>query len=66
MLAQGIAVTAQADRKKTYDEIQRIIADESPTVPIYYPKVLWAFKTTVKGVVPSPLNIFWNAAQWSY
>jgi peptide/nickel transport system substrate-binding protein len=66
LLAQGIAVTAQADRKKIYDEIQRIIADESPTVPIYYPKTLWAFKITIKGVVPSPSNIFWNAEEWSY
>jgi peptide/nickel transport system substrate-binding protein len=66
LLAQGITVTKQDERKKIYDEIQRIIADESPTVPIYYPKTLWAFKTTVKGIVPSPTNIFWNAEQWSY
>jgi peptide/nickel transport system substrate-binding protein len=66
LLAQGIALTAQPDRKKVYDEIQKIIANESPTVPIYYPKTLWAFKSTLKGIVPSPLNIFWNAEQWSY
>ncbi|MBI5649736.1 MAG: hypothetical protein HZC40_04700 [Chloroflexi bacterium] len=66
LLAQGIAVTDQPARKKVYDEIQRIVADESPTVPIYYPKTLWAFKTTVKDIVPSPINIFWNAEQWSY
>lgn len=66
LLEQGIAVTAQVDRKPIYDEIQRIIADESPTVPIYYPKVQWVIKGTLKGVAPSPLNIFWNAEQWTY
>jgi peptide/nickel transport system substrate-binding protein len=66
LLEQGIAVTAQADRKPIYDEIQRIIADESPTVPIYYPKVQWVIKGTLKGVVPSPVSIFWNAEQWTF
>jgi ABC-type transport system substrate-binding protein len=66
LLAQGIALTAQADRKKVYDQVQQIITDASPIVPIYYPKTLWAFKSTLKGIVPSPINIFWNADQWSY
>jgi peptide/nickel transport system substrate-binding protein len=66
LLDQGIAVSAQADRKPIYDEIQRIIADESPTVPIYYPKVQWVIKGTLKGVAPSPVNIFWNAEQWTF
>jgi len=65
LLAKGIATTDQAERKKIYDEAQRIIAEESPTVPIYYPKVLWAFKSNIKGIVPSPTNIFWNAEEWS-
>lgn len=66
LLAQGIAVTSQTERKKIYDEIQRIIAEESPTVPIYYPKVQWAVRADLKGIVPSPVNIFWNAEQWSF
>jgi len=66
LLVQGIALTAQADRKKVYDQVQQIITDASPIVPIYYPKTLWAFKSTLKGIVPSPINIFWNAEQWSY
>ena len=66
LLQQGVAVTDQAARKKIYDEIQSIIADESPTVPIYYPKVQWAIRGDLKGIAPSPLNIFWNAETWSY
>jgi peptide/nickel transport system substrate-binding protein len=66
LLAQGIALTAQADRKKVYDQAQQIITDASPTVPIYYPKTLWAFSSAIKGITPSPINIFWNAEQWSY
>lgn len=66
LLQQGIAVTDQSARKKIYDEIQDIIADESPTVPIYYPKVQWAVRGDLKGLAPSPINIFWNAETWSY
>lgn len=66
LLQEGIAVTDQAARKKIYDEIQSIIAEESPTVPIYYPKVQWAVRGDLKGIAPSPLNIFWNAETWSY
>ena len=66
LLEQGMAVTAQAERKPIYDEIQRIIAEESPTVPIYYPKVQWAIKRDLKGIAPSPVSIFWNAETWSY
>jgi len=66
LLEEGQVTLDQQARQKIYFEIQKLMADDAPQVPLYYPKVTYAFKKTIQGINPSPINLFWNAEAWHY
>lgn len=51
-------------RKEKYAEIQRIIAEESPRIFLYYGKSWSGQNKRIKGIEPAVLGIGWNATEW--
>lgn len=66
LLAQGLATVDTEKRKQAYFEVQRILVEELPQIPLYYPKAYFAFKPGLTGVKPAPTNLFWNAEEWEW
>ena len=51
-------------RREKYGEIQRMIAEDSPYVFLYYSKAISGQNLRIQGIEPSPLGIGWNAEDW--
>ena len=51
-------------RKQKYQEIQKIVADDSPYVFLFYNKAWSGQNTRVKGIQPTALGIGWNSESW--
>ncbi|MGI5835270.1 MAG: peptide-binding protein [Chloroflexota bacterium] len=66
LLAQGLATVETEKRKQIYYEVQKVLVEELPQIPLYYPKAYFAFKSGINGVRPAPTNLFWNAEEWEW
>jgi peptide/nickel transport system substrate-binding protein len=64
LFKEGGATYDTAVRKEKYGEIQKIIADESPYVFLFYSKAWAGVNNRIKGIVPSKLGIGWNSEDW--
>jgi peptide/nickel transport system substrate-binding protein len=51
-------------RKEKYGEIQRIIAEDSPYVFLFYSKARSGQNKRIQGIEPKPLGIGWNSDDW--
>lgn len=51
-------------RKQKYQEIQKIIADESPYIFLYYRKTWSGENKRIQGIEPKPVGIGWNSEDW--
>lgn len=51
-------------RKEKYQQIQRIIAEESPYVFLFYNKSWSGQNNRIKGIEPTALGIGWNQEDW--
>lgn len=51
-------------RKEKYQEVQRIIAEESPYVFLFYRKAWSGQNNRIKGIEPTALGIGWNSEDW--
>jgi hypothetical protein len=40
------------------------LARDVPVIPLFQVPLLYAFKTTIRGVDPAPFDPFWNAEDW--
>jgi peptide/nickel transport system substrate-binding protein len=67
LFAQQAAETDPAKRKAAFNEIQRIMAEQVPVIPIVARHVVSAANTRVTGLDPSPIVPYslWNADQIS-
>lgn len=67
LFAQQAAETDVAKRKTTFNEIQKIMADQLPVIPIVARHVVSAANSRVAGLDPSPIVPYslWNADQLS-
>ena len=54
----------QALRKRCYDRIQEILADEQPYLFLYVPEALPIVHARFRGVEVAPLGIGWNFIKW--
>lgn len=64
-LFKEAGVTYDADvRKEKYIEIQKIIAEESPYMFIYYRKENSVQHNRVQGIEPTTLGVGWNIEDW--
>jgi peptide/nickel transport system substrate-binding protein len=52
LLAQAAGTTDEAVRRKAYVEVQEILADEMPSVPLWYPNNEVVHTARVMGIVP--------------
>ncbi len=52
------------ERKKHFGEIQRLIAEDSPYIFLFYQKSYTAINKRVKGIKPTTLGIGYNLEQW--
>ncbi len=66
MKEQATAMNPQI-RKKAYDRVQEIIADEVPILYLVNPKVLVAVSPALRNAAPSPLppHLYWNIERLS-
>jgi peptide/nickel transport system substrate-binding protein len=53
-----------AFRKQKYQEIQEIIANDSPYIFLYYQKTWSGQNKRIQGITPSALGIGWNSEDW--
>jgi peptide/nickel transport system substrate-binding protein len=51
-------------RKEKYGEIQRMIAEDSPYIFLYYSKARSGQNVRIQGIEPRPLGIGWNSEDW--
>ncbi|MEW6333087.1 MAG: peptide-binding protein, partial [Thermodesulfobacteriota bacterium] len=51
-------------RKRCYDRIQEILAEEQPYLFLYVPDALPIISARFRGVETAPLGIGWNFIQW--
>jgi peptide/nickel transport system substrate-binding protein len=64
LLERGRASCHQAERKKYYDRLQEILADDLPIIFLYFPDALPAVARRVHGIVESPNGIRFNMNLW--
>ena len=51
-------------RKEKFGEIQKIIADESPYIFLFYRKSWSGINKRIQGIEPTPLGIGYNSLDW--
>lgn len=64
LLEKGRGTFDQEARKKCYDRIQEILAEEQPYTFLYVPDALPIIDARIRGVEPAPLGIGHNFIKW--
>ena len=54
LLDAGRTTLEPARRKQIYDQVQRLLAEDPISLPLYSPDLLYAMQKTVKGFQPHP------------
>jgi peptide/nickel transport system substrate-binding protein len=67
LYAQGQATGDQAERKRVYTEVAKILNDEVPWIYLWSPNSIYAASKRLQGFSPPSYsnNKFWNAETWS-
>jgi peptide/nickel transport system substrate-binding protein len=64
LLVQGRHTFDKEKRKKIYNRVQEILADDEPYVFLYVPMALPVINKRFKGIEPSPSGISYNFIRW--
>ena len=64
LLEQGRRTLDQGARKKAYDRLQEILADEQPYTFLYVPDALPVVAARFHGIEPAPAGISHNFIRW--
>lgn len=64
LLERGRRIFDSVERKKVYDRIQEIIADQQPYTFLYVPDALPVVNSRFQGIEEAPAGISWNLHQW--
>jgi len=64
LLERGRRTCRQSDRKRVYDRLQEIFAEEQPLVFLYFRDALPAVASRVRGIEPGPIGIDYNTNEW--
>lgn len=51
-------------RREKYQEIQRLITEDSPYIFLSYNKAWSGQNKRIQGIEPTPLGIGWNSEDW--
>ncbi|HSE95789.1 MAG TPA: ABC transporter substrate-binding protein [Methylomirabilota bacterium] len=60
LLDTGRTTIDRAKRKPIYDQLQRLLAEDPITIPLYSPDLLYAMQKTVKGFQPHPTGFHYG------
>ena len=66
LLDRGLAAQRRSERQAIYFEVQRLMAEDLPQIPLFYPQAGYAFRAYLKGIRPSSVSPFWNVEDWGY
>jgi peptide/nickel transport system substrate-binding protein len=61
---EGGATYDTAVRREKYQQVQKIIADDSPYIFLFYQKSWAGLNQRVQGIEPTALGIGWNSDEW--
>lgn len=64
LFRQGGATYDTEVRAEKYGEVQRIIAEDSPYIFLFYQKSWSGQNNRIQGIDPKPLGIGWNQEDW--
>ncbi len=64
LLERGRSTFDRAERKRCYDRIQEILAEDQPYIFLYVPDALPIFNARVRGIDPAPIGIGHNVIRW--
>lgn len=64
LLEKGRSTFDRTERKRCYDRIQEIFAEEQPYTFLYVPDALPIISARFKGIEPAPLGIGYNFIKW--
>jgi len=60
LLDAGRTTLDRAKRKQLYDQVQRLMAEDPITIPLYSPDLLYAMQKGVKGFRPHPTGFYYG------
>ncbi len=61
LLEEAQRLTNQEDRAKLYEQVQEILAEDVPYIPIFQGRLYIVARSNVEGIVPSPTMLFYYA-----
>lgn len=64
LLEKGRGSCQQEERVKYYHRLQEVLAEDEPTVFLYFQDDLPVVSSRVRGVEPAPAGIFYNFNEW--
>lgn len=64
LLERGRSSCVNAERKKYYDRLQEVLAEDQPIIFLYFRDALPVVSSRVHGIVPSPNGIMFNFTEW--
>jgi peptide/nickel transport system substrate-binding protein len=64
LLERGRRTCVQSERKRAYDRMQEILAEEQPLIFLYFRDNLPAVSSRVRGIVPGSIGIEYNLNEW--
>lgn len=64
LLEKGRGTFDRAERKRCYDRIQEILAEDQPYIFLYVPDALPIFNARIRGIDPAPIGIGHNVIRW--
>jgi peptide/nickel transport system substrate-binding protein len=60
LLDAGRETADRAKRKQIYDDLQRLMAEDPISIPLYSPDLLYAMQKSVKGFQPHPTGFYYG------
>jgi peptide/nickel transport system substrate-binding protein len=64
LLEKGRSTFDRGERKRCYDRIQEILAEDQPYIFLYVPDALPIFNARIHGIEPAPIGIGHNTIWW--
>ena len=68
LMRKQLTTLSQPERKRLYDRVQRLVAEQLPFIPLVSPNILLAYKRGLRNVRPGILEhyVLWNADELSW
>jgi peptide/nickel transport system substrate-binding protein len=68
LMRKQLTTLSQPERKKLYDRVQRVVAEQLPIIPLVGPNILIAYKKGLRNVRPGILEhyVLWNVEELSW